>query len=50
MENKPTVKFMNDPPRDNRIAEVLALCFSVQFGMEVTYTVRAKKEEHPEAV
>lgn len=50
MENKPTVKFMNDPPSANRIAEVLAQCLSEQFGMEVKYTVRAKKEEQPEAV
>ena len=50
MENKPTVKFMNDPPSANRIAEVLAQCLSEQFGMEEKYTVRAKKEKQTEDV
>ncbi len=44
-KKEPTVKFMNEPPSANKIAEVLAQCLSEQYGVEVKCTVRKKEEQ-----
>lgn len=50
MKNEFNVKFVNEPPSPNRIAEVLAQCLSEQYGREIKITARKEAPKKPEAV